>query len=141
MSTQIMYLQEGHQLTGKELEKMMNPFAANVNDILHQSFFLSEGFIGRYAQKKIMEVANFLWGKPIENRTQEWTIEDVDKLIKSIDEPYIRHQMEALYDAWIANHRGREGRRELAERLKGEQERLAIRIRQLEEEEHEENPN
>ena len=141
MSTQIMYLQEGHQLTGKELEKIMNPFAANVNDILHQSFFLSEGFIGRYAQKKIMEAANFLWGKPIENRTQEWTIEDVDKLIKSIDEPYIRHQMEALYDAWIANQRGIDGKRELAERLKGEQERLTLRIRKLEEEEHEENPN
>ena len=135
MSTQIMYLREGHQLRDVELETMQNPFAANVNDILHQSFFLSDGFMGRYAQRKIMEAANFLWGKPREEGTHGWTIEEVQKLIESIDEPYIRRQMEALYDAYIREHEGVEGenRRLLVEHLKNEQDRLSQRIRQLEE--------
>ena len=135
MSTQIMYLREGHQLTEEELKMMLNPFAANVNDILHQSFFLSDGFMGRYAQRKIMEAANFLWGKPLGEGARDWTIEDVQKLIGCIDEPYIRRQMETLYDAYIKEHEGEEAenKRLLIERLKGEQVRLNQRIRQLEE--------
>ena len=137
MSTQIMYLREGHQLTEAELETMLNPFAANVNDILHQSFFLSEGFMGRYAQRKIMEVANYLWAKPLGEGARNWNVEDVQKLIECIDEPYIRRQMETLYDVWIKEHEGddAESRRQLVERLKGEHLRLSQRIRQLEEEE------
>lgn len=136
MSTQIMYLREGHQLIGAELETMLNPFAANVNDILHQSFFLSDGFMGRYAQRKIIEAANYLWGKPLGEGARNWTIEDVQKLIECIDEPYIRRQMETLYDAWIKAHEGEnaENRRMIVERLKNEQTRLTQRIRQLEEE-------
>ena len=134
MSTQIMYLREGHQLKDTELETMLNPFAANVNDILHQSFFLSDGFMGRYAQRKIMEAANFLWGKPLGEGARDWTIDDVLKLIECIDEPYIRRQMETLYDAWVEAHEGEAAgtRRQLVEHLKSEQDRLSQRIRQLE---------
>lgn len=132
MSSHIIYLENGHQLKDQELEQIKNPFGANVNDILHQSFFLSDGFMGRYAQRKIMEVANFLWDKPVEHPTQQWTIEDVQKLINIIDEPYVRRQLEGLYDEWIMRHQGNEGKITLLERLRSEQEILARRIRNLE---------
>lgn len=136
LSSQIMYLREGHQLKEAELETMLNPFAANVNDILHQSFFLSDGFIGRYAQRKIMEATYFLLEKPRVEGSRDWTIEDVQKLIRCIDEPYIRRQMEALCDTYIKKHEGEnaENKRLHLERLKDEQARLNQRIRQLERE-------
>lgn len=53
----ILYLKDGEQ---QNSESFINPFCANVNDILKQSFFLNEGFIGRYAQKKIESLMRFL---------------------------------------------------------------------------------
>lgn len=37
----IMYMKDGEQRDGRDF---MNPFGANINDILYQSFFLENGF-------------------------------------------------------------------------------------------------
>ncbi len=48
----ILYLENGQQIKDICIE----PFGANIHDILTQSFFLENGFIGEFAQKKIEEV-------------------------------------------------------------------------------------
>ena len=52
----VTYMDEGRWINPNEVEKrgILNPFAANVNDILHQSFFLDKGFMGEFAKTKIL---------------------------------------------------------------------------------------
>lgn len=45
----IIYLEDGYK---KGKENLMNPFGANINDILAQSFFLDDGFMGDFAKNK-----------------------------------------------------------------------------------------
>lgn len=46
----ILYLEDG-RCVNDEIE--VNPFAANVNDILHQSFFLKDSFMGEFALERM----------------------------------------------------------------------------------------
>lgn len=46
----ILYLQNGKQIKSNDMD--VNPFGANVNDVLAQSFFLNKGFVGDFAKKK-----------------------------------------------------------------------------------------
>ncbi len=49
----ITYLKEGSQV-----EKNIQPFAANISELLTDSFFLERGFIGEFARKKIIHFIN-----------------------------------------------------------------------------------
>ena len=46
----ILYLENG-KCVNDEIE--VNPYAANVNDILHQSFFLKDSFLGEFALERM----------------------------------------------------------------------------------------
>ena len=46
----ILYLDKGKT---QDREKFIKPLAANISDILYQSFFLKNGFIGEWARTKI----------------------------------------------------------------------------------------
>lgn len=48
--SRILYLENGSSVNMKE---NVNPFCANICDILYQSFFLKNGFIGEYSRKKL----------------------------------------------------------------------------------------
>lgn len=70
-SCNILYLENGNP---KDVQ--LSTFAANVSDILTDSFFLGNGFTGKFAQEKINQLITFL-----KNGTEEgtfWSI--VDKL-------------------------------------------------------------
>lgn len=71
--------------------KMQNPFAANVNDILYQSFFLSNGFMGEFAKQKIMKL--------ISNK-DKYDKQKARELIDLIGEPLLRDR---LKDMWEEN--------------------------------------
>ena len=81
----ILYLKNGTDVSN---DIRVNPFAASICDVLHQSFFLENGFIGAFAQKRIDELIECITGK-----------EKIDKeKIKSrinnlIGEPVIREYM------------------------------------------------
>ena len=92
----IMYLKDGHQLTGEELKAggVTNPFCANINDILHQSFFLEKGFVGEFARLKVLSLVKYL--KDEENR-DDWNPEKAREFIQDIGEPLIREQLLGLY--------------------------------------------
>ncbi len=92
----VMYLKEGHQMTVNELlaEDVTNPFCANINDILHQSFFLEKGFTGEFARRKVLSLASYLNG---DGSHDEWTADKARAFISEIGEPLLREQLMEIY--------------------------------------------
>lgn len=92
----IMYLKDGHQLTRDEQreERITNPFCANINDILHQSFFLDKGFVGEFARQRVLSLVDYLKG---EDNEYGWNPEKARSFIKEIGEPLIREQLLDIY--------------------------------------------
>lgn len=92
----VMYLKEGHQMTVDELlaEDVTNPFCANINDILHQSFFLEKGFTGEFARRKVLSLASYLNG---DGGHDEWTADKARTFISEIGEPLLREQLMEIY--------------------------------------------
>lgn len=76
-------------------EQFKNPFGANINDILYQSFFLENGFIGEYARKKILKVVGLL-NKPLESISDQK--ENIRETISYVGEPLIQKQLQSLYN-------------------------------------------
>lgn len=95
----ILYLKDGKQ---QDSENFINPFCANVNDILKQSFFLNEGFIGRYAQKKIESLVRFL--TKFEEGRDVVDMTNAQKLINMVGDPVIRENLQVMLDEFIEAH-------------------------------------
>lgn len=66
-------------------------FAANIHTLYSDSFFMSNGFIGDFAKKKINYVINSLINEPSENIYQEK--DKLEKIINMIGEPIIRNKL------------------------------------------------
>lgn len=82
----ILYLEKGK---AKDKTNMRNPFAANVNDILYQSFFLNNGFMGEFAKQKIIKLLkNLPKGKDKGQKAEE--------LVGLIGEPMLRERLEEM---------------------------------------------
>lgn len=95
---QISYMENGHQLTKEELaeRKIRYPMAGNISELLHQSFFLHDGFIGEYARQKILSLVRYL--KDGEAGPDGWDREQAKLFIDGISEPYIHKQLMMLYE-------------------------------------------
>lgn len=93
----IVYMEDGHQLTKEEIEerKIQPPMAANISDLLHQSFFLHNGFIGEYARTKIISLAEYL--KSDREQLGLWDMNQARIFIDGIKEPFISKQLLMLY--------------------------------------------
>ena len=80
----IMYLKEGEK-TNIAIE----PFGANIHDILHQSFFLEDGFIGEFAKKKINKIIDAINNKKINKENYKQYKQTIDL----IGEPLIKNKL------------------------------------------------
>ena len=94
-NTNILYLKDGHP---EDKSAFINPFAANVNDILKQSFFLSNGFIGKFAQRKIKRLISFL-SKADEHRDC-FNMELAPALIDKVGDPLLKDSLQRLLVAF-----------------------------------------
>ena len=88
----ILYLKDGKAV--EETKEFVNPLGANVNDILHQSFFLENGFMGKHIQNKIESLVNFLKSQQCEN--EEWNLGKVEKFISLLGDEVIVKQLRVL---------------------------------------------
>lgn len=88
----ILYLKEGRTVNNKI---STSPFGANIHDILHQSFFLENGFIGEFAQYKIdNDVIRLILDK--EKNKEMLSKEEYDhclSIINLIGEPLIKDKL------------------------------------------------
>lgn len=87
----ILYLEKGCIV---DKEKLINPFGANINDILAQSFFLEDGFTGDFAKNKILSLLKWL----TKNKGKQWDMISAKRLIESLEEPIIKRNFEYLFD-------------------------------------------
>lgn len=94
----ISYMEKGHQLTPQELEerKIRKPMAGNISELLHQSFFLHDGFIGEYARRKILSLVKYL--KEGDAGDDHWDRQQAKLFIEGINEPFISKQLTMLYE-------------------------------------------
>lgn len=92
----ILFLREG-RIANDEIE--YNTFGANINDLLHKSFFLENGFSGILAQEKINEIA-----KQLNLNNREIDLAKILKTIEIVGDPLIRHQLYLLYDEYLEKH-------------------------------------
>ena len=88
----ILYLEDG---CVPDTSKFKNPFAANICDILYQSFFLKNGFVGEYARRKINDIIRRLL--PNGYFTEKWE-EQFNLLMEMIGDPFLRMQLQQLYE-------------------------------------------
>ena len=86
--------QDGKCVVAEDNTRPSRSFGANIHDILHDAFFLHDGFIGKFAHNKIDEVIKLLVeDKPLDNLKQTY----VTRLINLVDEPIIKVKLKELY--------------------------------------------
>jgi energy-coupling factor transporter ATP-binding protein EcfA2 len=97
----ILYLEDGKP---KGKEEFKNPFAANISDILAQSFFLKDnGFIGEFAAEKIKDVITKIkkYSDPKTNGNKKkeklgMEYKECEDTINLIGEPIIKTKLEQM---------------------------------------------
>lgn len=79
----ILYLDKGK---AQSREQFIRPLAANISDILYQSFFLRNGFIGEWARTKINEI--------LKKKVTWWQLssDEID-FINNIGDEYLKKQV------------------------------------------------
>lgn len=93
----ILYLDDGKN--ANITDEFKNPFCANICDLLYQSFFLKEGFIGEYSRQKLRSIFLFL-NKPKNLSTKEIKEkrikEQINFYIEEVGDPFIIMQLKKL---------------------------------------------
>ena len=87
----ILYLDNGKTADSSEFK---NPFAANICDVLFQSFFLKNGFTGEYARKKVNNLLKYLH-EP-HKRISKNKSNEINFLKRIIGDPFINMHIEQL---------------------------------------------
>lgn len=87
----ILYIEDGKKI---DKEDMLNSFGANMNDILVQSFFLRNGFVGEFACKKILSLLNWLEG----NTNEGWNMVKAEEVVKSVGEPIVQSHLQNMVE-------------------------------------------
>ncbi|NRD19517.1 AAA family ATPase [Winogradskyella eckloniae] len=80
-------------------------FGANIHDLLADSFFLEDGFMGEFAEEVITDLVNYLTfdveeeisAENVKN-IKEWNEKKAKKLIGIIDEPLIKERVQSLFN-------------------------------------------
>ncbi|WP_051951532.1 AAA family ATPase [Flavobacterium sp. ASV13] len=75
------------------LNEQKATFAANIHTLLSDSFFISNGLRGDFANYKINEVLNFLQGTSKKKLNED----EIFRLIEQIGEPLIKNSLRELY--------------------------------------------
>lgn len=72
----------------------INAFGANVNDLLAHKFFLENGFIGQFAQQKILDLVDQI---EFHNENDGIDVEYIEWLTGSIGDPIIKEQLMMMF--------------------------------------------
>lgn len=85
------------EIKKKSIQKknLNKTFAANIHDLLADSFFMQNGYLGEFAKLTIKEVISYL-SKRIKE-TNKWNKENVKIFINQIGEPLLKDSLNELY--------------------------------------------
>lgn len=84
-------------------KKIGNTFASNIYTLYKQSFFMSDGLMGKFAEKKINDIITQLVNLNPMKDDAKIIIEDLKNQISYIGEPVIRRQLENFLGMMISN--------------------------------------
>lgn len=84
-----------HKADQETKELADNTFGANIHELLADSFYLRNGFMGDFARTKINSLIEFL--NQSEESTQEWNEKSAKHFIEIIGEPLLRQDLKELY--------------------------------------------
>ncbi len=109
----VLFLEKGKPVS-LERFKNTNTFAANISNLLADSFFIGDGLIGEYAKMKINETIEWLnltkdeqfkKEKSLENKFKELVLnkEYHKGVIEIIDEPIIKNKLFEMYSELFGN--------------------------------------
>lgn len=87
----ILYLENGACANS---QVNVNPYAANVNDILHQSFFLKDAFMGEFALRRIGNLVSEI--DNCNTKKEVRTAEELKKEIELVGDKFLRQQLMTL---------------------------------------------
>jgi hypothetical protein len=99
-------------------EKRIQTFGANIHDLLSDSFFMDQGFMGEHAKEVIQELIRFLKEtiKKVpysqSNYSFNWTPEFAKQVIEVIGEPLLKFKIEELYNTAFPEHIDEESAKE-----------------------------
>lgn len=79
----------------------INTFAANVNELLSKSFFLSNGFIGEFAKEKINSLVKYLTQG--DDMGGYWNEQKTFDVINMLGDEVIRYQLRSMYKERFGN--------------------------------------
>lgn len=88
----VLYIDKGKDV-GCKMD--INTFAANVNDLLNKSFFLSNGFMGEFAKEKIESLVAYLGNKDCNDGY--WSEKKAFDIINLVGDEVVRYQLKKLY--------------------------------------------
>ena len=99
MQQNILYLENGRCINN---EISLNPFAANINTILRQSFFLKDGFVGSNANKRIHEQLQMVSNADAD----EAKFQELERVVTFIGDPFLEQQIKTYlaYRQTLLNH-------------------------------------
>lgn len=88
----VLYIDNGKDVGG---DMDIKTFAANVNELLNKSFFLSNGFMGEFAKGKIESLVAYLSNE--ENKEEYWSERKAFEVINMIGDDVVRYQLKKMY--------------------------------------------
>lgn len=97
----ILYIKDG--VSCSENVKV-NPLGANINDVLHQSFFLDNGFMGDNIKSKLELLIDILSNSESPKLLDKKWKDEAEKLILAIGDPFLRDQLLNMYMNKIYGH-------------------------------------
>lgn len=98
----ILYLKDGE----KHKSEKKQTFGANILELLHQSFFMKDGFTGEFARQKINRLVSQLKGGTVD---EPMSNPEIENIIDLVGDDLVRQQLYYLYDNYLhkANSTGR----------------------------------
>lgn len=98
----VLYLKDGGVFHDNYASCLVNPFAANVCDILKNDFFLNNGFMGAFAQKKIGALVSFL--SDFENERESYDMSLAKNMIARVGDPLLKSHLKRMLDQFCRKH-------------------------------------
>lgn len=113
----ILYLKDGY--VPKGVVRFKNTFAANIADILNQSFFLEDGFMGEIAKQKIRDI--------VAKSKQGYELNDVKDIISLVGDDFLKSELVKLFPLRELRKQERRHVKEMEKRI-GELEAELLRL-------------
>ncbi|MDD5716687.1 MAG: AAA family ATPase [Sulfuricurvum sp.] len=79
---------------GKQVYPDIDTFGANIHTLLSHGFFMKEGLMGEFANKKINDAITLLNGKTLTDKEMEFC----ENIISIIGEPILKKQLQRMLD-------------------------------------------